>query len=238
MRSILPFVSVLALAGCNAAASEADPGPTASKSFALSGFDQVSLRGSDDVSVSIGERFSVTASGPQNLLDELELSVEGGVLKIGRKSRTGISFGNNPGAKVTVTMPAIKGAVLGGSGDMMIAAAASDGFDASVAGSGTMRVTGLQAAAVSASVAGSGDLLLGGAAKSIKASIAGSGDVQARDLAADTADVSIAGSGNASVRASQSAAVSLMGSGDVEVVGIDRCKVSKMGSGEVRCAKQ
>ena len=240
MRYAALAIPALILASCgHVESSAAESSPNGSRSFALSDFDQVALRGSDDVNVMTGKAFAVSATGPQSSLDQLEIVVEDGVLKIGRKSGSswhiGWSRNSDKGVKVMVTMPVIRGAKLSGSGDMTVDHATADAFLASLAGSGNLNVGNVQAKVVKLNLAGSGDLMIGGRTRLVDISSAGSGDVTAKALDAETAEISLAGSGNASVRATGSASVSLVGSGDVQITGTSQCKTSKLGSGSVTC---
>lgn len=240
MRHIILAVPALFLASCGHAESGgSDSSAIGSRSFALADFDQVALRGSDNVNVVVGKSFSVSATGPESALDQLDIFVEGGVLKIGRKSGSSWHIGwsrkDERDVKITVTMPSIRGAKLAGSGDMAVDRATADAFKVSLAGSGDLKVGNVQAKSVALSLAGSGDVEIAGRTGSIDISGAGSGNVMANALEAETADISLAGSGNVSARATGSASVSIMGSGDVAISGTDKCKTSKLGSGSVTC---
>lgn len=238
MRILAVALPALFLAGCGYSESNAaESSAIATKQFDLSGFDQVSLRGSDDVEVVVGKAFAVSATGPESVLDRLEIVVEGGVLKIGRKNSSWTGGWSDSGrhAKVTVTMPAIRGARVAGSGDMTVDRASGEAFSAAVAGSGNLKVGAVEAKTVELNVAGSGNLGISGQAQTVRLSAAGSGDIAAQGLKAETANVSVAGSGNASAQATASASVSVVGSGNVEISGTDNCKISKVGSGEVTC---
>ncbi len=240
MRYAALAIPALILASCgHVESSAAESSTIGSRSFALSDFDQVELQGSDDVNVMTGKSFAVSATGPQSSLDQLEIVVEKGVLKIARKSGSSWHMGwsrkGDKGVKVTVTMPVIRGAKLAGSGDMTVDRAAVDAFMASLAGSGNLNVGNVQATTVALDLAGSGDLMIGGRTKRVDISSAGSGDISAKTLEAETVKISLAGSGNASARATGSASVSLTGSGDVQITGTSQCKTSKLGSGSVTC---
>lgn len=240
MRRLFLAVPALLLVSCGHAESEASgSSATGSRSFALADFDRVTLRGSDDVNVITGKSFSVSATGPESALDQLEIVVEDGVLKIGRKPGSSWHIGwsrkGDRGAKITVTMPAIRGASLAGSGDMAVDSAATDAFKVSLAGSGDLKVGNVQAKSVDLNLAGSGNIEIAGRAGSIDISSAGSGNVAAGAVEAETADISLAGSGNVGARATGSASVSIVGSGDVAISGTDKCKTSKLGSGSVTC---
>ena len=235
MRNFTLILPALLLGGCGIAESTPS-GPSGTRSFEVSGFDQVELAGSDNVRVIAGPAFSVQATGPEKILDQLKIEVKGSRLIVGRKSRNWVAgWQSGEGALVTVTMPTIKAASLAGSGDMAIDRVETPEFQANLAGSGNLSLDSAQVEKLEANLAGSGDIILAGTAKTIDISIAGSGDVTAKELNATDARVSIAGSGNVDARATGSASISLLGSGDVNISGTANCKTSKMGSGEVRC---
>jgi Putative auto-transporter adhesin, head GIN domain len=213
--------------------AESTPGPGGSRNFDASGFDKVKLAGSDDVRVVIGPTFAVSATGPQKILDALDIRVEGGTLKVSRETRMW-SF-TRGSAVVTVTMPAIKGASLEGSGNLDVAQAKGAAFEASLGGSGNLSVGRVAVDALNINLAGSGDVKIAGSTKAIDVSLAGSGDVDASETAAEQASISIAGSGNVDARASRGASVSILGSGDVTITGTTNCQTSKLGSGNVTC---
>lgn len=233
-RLSLAVAAIALLAGCGSV--HAEEGPAGTRSFNLRGFDRVSLRGSDNVVVRVGAAESVTAKGPQKVLDRLEVTVVNGELRIGREKgwKLGWSSDETP-TVVTVTLPSLRAASVAGSGDMQVDKAQATSFDASVAGSGNLVIGSLQADAASISIAGSGDATISGQARSLDVSVAGSGDVSAQGMKSERAKISIAGSGDVKAQVSGEADISIMGSGDVDIVGKPRCRVSKMGSGDVNC---
>ncbi|UIJ45938.1 DUF2807 domain-containing protein [Sphingomonas cannabina] len=244
MRKVMIVLAALPLAACGSVAMGNDSGSKvsasgsgASRSFQVAGFDHVDLRGFDDVDVKVGPAFSVRAEGPIEELDKLDIRKDGTTLKVGRVNQNGFNWGDHhgKGVRVYVTMPAMKGASVAGSGDMTVDRVAGGDFDGSIAGSGNLTIGELGVNTADLSIAGSGDLKASGQAARMKVSIAGSGDVDAPGLKASTADVSIAGSGGVHANISGQAEVSLMGSGDVDLGPNAHCSTSKMGSGEVRC---
>jgi len=236
MVAPLVLVSACHVGGSSGGKSEAkSSGTKGNKSFALTGFDRVSLKGPDDVVVKVGPAFSVTAAGDTGLIDKLEIVVDGSDLKIGRKSHSGFSWSSGDrNVTITVTMPMIKAAAVAGSGDMDVDTVTGD-FAASIAGSGGLKVAQVTAPKVDVDLAGSGEAELAGTADSLSISIAGSGSVAAKGLRAKALKVSLAGSGDVAATADASADISLLGSGDVDVYGTAQCKTSKVGSGDVRC---
>lgn len=209
-------------------------GPT--RSYAVDGFSQIDLTGSDDVDVRAGTGFSVRAEGPADQLDRLRIAMDGDTLEIGRK-RKSFEFGSHNKVKVYVTLPRLTKATVAGSGTMAVDRIEGHSFEADIAGSGDLNIAALATDSAEVSIAGSGNMRAGGAVKALEASIAGSGSVDAAGLRAERAKVSIAGSGDVRATVTDAAEVELMGSGDVDLGAQATCKVSKMGSGSVRCGR-
>lgn len=236
--ALLAAVSLLATAcnfGDGAEAKDRDPGPEVARNYQVGAFDKVAVAGPYEVNVVTGGQPGVSAKGGSNLLDETDVVVEGGTLKIKPKKRNGIRWNwNNGKAVFTVNTAALHGASIAGSGGVNVDKVAGD-FDGDVAGSGDLKVGSIAGGKVKLAIAGSGDVEAAGKADSVELSIAGSGDMRTGGLASRTADVSIAGSGNVEANASESADVSIMGSGDVRIQGGGKCTVSKAGSGNVVC---
>lgn len=209
-------------------------GGGATRSYAAAGFTGVDLRGSDDVDVKAGSNFSVVAEGDPKVLDQLEIKVVNGTLRVGRKP-SNFNWSGDHGAKIHVVMPRLTSASVNGSGDLSIDRAEGD-FTGSVAGSGNLDIAALKASAADLSVAGSGDMTLAGSADKLTASIVGSGDIDGKKLTASGANISIVGSGSLRGVVKGSASVSIAGSGDVDLTGGARCAVNAVGSGEAHCS--
>ncbi|GAA0736097.1 head GIN domain-containing protein [Sphingomonas japonica] len=234
------LLAALPLAACGGNAASGEAGAAAAqggvtRDYPVRDFTRVELRGSDDVEVRTGGAFAIRATGDPASIERLEIKKVGDELRIGRKGRDGFRWrDDDKGVTITVTMPAIRGGSLAGSGDLTIDRAEGD-FDADLAGSGDLTVGALAGGAVRLSVAGSGALSAAGTADRLVLDIAGSGDIRAEQLRARTAEVSIAGSGDASAAVNGPAQVSLVGSGSADLGSAARCTVSKVGSGEARC---
>jgi hypothetical protein len=215
-------------------------GPTVAKNYKVGSFDQIEVGGPFNVEVRTGANPSVSARGPQKMLDHMVVEVRGGKLVIRPEREKGLfrsGWHFRDTVEVTVTVPMLRGAAIGGSGDIKVNEIKGDAFDGSVAGSGSLDVGKLDVQSLKLSVAGSGAAQArAGRAQSASFDIAGSGDIDAKGVQAQTAEVSIAGSGNVAANATNTASVSIMGSGDVDVSGGAKCSVSKAGSGDVHCS--
>jgi hypothetical protein len=244
MKRSIPVLALGAIAllgaGChfNGSAEARDAGPAVNRNFQVGAFDRIAVSGPYDVTVRTGGQPGVTARGGQAVLDETEVVVENGELRIRPRGRKNFrwTWGGDNQVRMTVTAASIRGATIAGSGGIDIDRASGGDFKGEVAGSGDLAIGAVEAGAAEFSIAGSGGVRAGGKVAKLDVSIAGSGDVDLSALTATDASVSIAGSGNVRTRATGSADVSVMGSGDVEVTGGARCSISKHGSGDVRCS--
>ncbi len=225
-------VALVAVAGLSAC-SMAEPASAADRRFSVGSFDRIRSTGSMDVKVTTGPAVSVVARGTQADLDRLEISVRDGALLIG--SKPGSWSWSREGVAVHVSVPALSGVVLTGSGGVDVNRMAAPAVELSVTGSGDLKVAAIDAPKLRASVTGSGDLAMAGRCGAGALSVTGSGDIDADALACQTLDISVAGSGNVSANASRTANVAVMGSGDVSVIGGAACTRSRRGSGEIIC---
>jgi hypothetical protein len=229
MRNLLCLTPLIMLAACGVGA--VTTGPAETRTFAVGAFDAVSLQGSDDVKVVTGATASVVASGPRDILDRLEIRVEGTTLKIGRKTENWSSgYSENAEVRITVTTPGIKAAALSGSGDMSVDRASGDAFNGSVSGSGDLDLRDIRVGHADLNLAGSGDVRVAGATKYVALSVAGSGDIDGSQFASDAVDVSASGSGGITMAATTRAKIASSGSGDVLIKGTANCAISKSGS--------
>ncbi|MBA3576421.1 MAG: DUF2807 domain-containing protein [Sphingomonas sp.] len=238
---ILAGVAVAAMLGACSQSRAQDGGANVQRSYQVGQFQQIHVAGPYEVQVRTGGSPSVSASGPEGLIERLVVEVKGDRLLIHPRRERNNWFagwrGSRGTAIIQVTAPALNAAAIAGSGGIRIDQVRGDRFDGSIAGSGDLEVGDLDVQQLKLSIAGSGDVRARtGQARSSRYSIAGSGDIDARGIRAETAEVSIAGSGAVSVQATGTADVKIMGSGDVNVSGGAKCNVSKSGSGSVNCS--
>lgn len=237
MRTAI-VAAVLALGACTSASreGEGDARPTAQRSFEVGAFHAVEVEGAHDVTVAVGGAPAVRAEGDAKALEELDIRVENGVLRIGSERRGWSPFNRNRrGVTIQVAAPALDAASISGSGDLRVDRVESEAFQGSVAGSGDLSIGALQVRRADFAIAGSGEIEAAGTAEEAEISIAGSGNAALDALRLRRASVSVAGSGDVRLNASETVNGEIMGSGDLVVQGGARCSVSKMGSGDVRC---
>jgi hypothetical protein len=236
MSAVRFSIAALALAACGGAALAAQSA-VIDRSYRVASFDKVASAGPNLVVVHVGGPVSVTARGPADMLEKMEVVVERGALQIRprREFRQHFDWRGIKPATFTVSMPRVSAASLVGSGDMKVDRAEGGRFDGSVAGSGNLDIAALRVANASLSTAGSGNLSARGDANTAELSVTGSGSIRARHLTSRTGAVSIAGSGDAELTARNTVDVSIVGSGEARIAGGAHCRVTRVGSGQARC---
>lgn len=175
-----------------AAASVLLLGTASAETRNLTGFEGVSAAGRFDVTVTVGNEYSVTITGPH--ADRLKTEIEDGVLKI--ESRNRPWFGDEPriNADVTITTPRLTSLVSARGAEVEASNINAQAFTLVAAMGGAVRAAGT--------------------CQRLDASAAMGGSLNASELRCATADVSAAMGGEARVFASQSldAAASMGGS--------------------------
>lgn len=204
--------------------------------YRVGDFDSLGLGTSAMVDVRVGPSWSVRATGPAEALARLRIEQDGRALSIRprdgwRNNRTD----RDRQVRVSITMPSLTSASIGGSGRMMVDRVTGDSLRASVAGSGTLALGTVAVGDLSVSISGSGDVSAAGRASQLKVKNSGSGRFAAPDLRASAATVSLAGSGRVRALVDGPATISLAGSGSVDLGPGARCTVRRAGSGRATC---
>jgi hypothetical protein len=226
----LMMVAALAAVGCGIYVD--GNGERATETRPLQGFTAVTSDGPLDVQITRGDAFNVEVSIDSNVLRDLRTDlIDGGAtLAIDLDGRF---FDIVSGPHVIVTMPALRHAVLNGSGSVNASGfEQTDPVTLEIDGSGSLTYAGDVPSAQVRSW-GSGDVRLHGTAGNLDARLDGSGAVDARDFPTTTANLSLSGSGDLSANVSGSAQVTLSGSGNVDLYGgavVERASISGSGS--------
>lgn len=214
------------------------------------GIIAIELSGPIDLSVRQGATASLTVSGEQRLLANVDTSEEGNTLHIGTK---GMLFHHRLPLRVDLVLPALQALEVNGNGDSAVKGFSGERFklqlygtgdvkfngrfrqlSGAVHGSGDLNLNGGDSDSVMLDMTGSGTITASGSSKLLQARLSGSGDLDARHLASGKVSLDVHGSGTATVFASDEADLNLRGSGDIHVHGSPaRRHVSRNGSGDV-----
>jgi hypothetical protein len=204
--------------------------------YAIRNFTRVALGTAAQMQVRVGPNWSVHADGPAAILATMRIERDGDTLKVVRrdpKARGDAALERQ--VRVTVTMPRLSAAALGGNGTIAINRVSGPHFDASVGGQGAMTIAALTTDAAEVSIGGTGSVVASGRVRDLKVSIGGAGSLRAPALHAAHADVSVAGSGTVLASVEGDASVSSIGRGTIDLGPRARCDVSKMGGARIRC---
>ncbi|MBL4838895.1 MAG: DUF2807 domain-containing protein [Kordiimonadaceae bacterium] len=206
-------------------------GSTAEQTRDVSKFNAVTLHGSIDVDVLVGEEQSVRVVADDTVIDKLITEVSMGTLKIKLKN------GYHSRIKkmhVYVTVPKLSGGAIHGSGDMDIKGPITGDFSFSVHGSGNGKIETVDASGLDLAIHGSGDLSIEGSCAEADVSIHGSGDISARGMKCVDVDIDVHGSGDVSIAATHGVEAAVFGSGDIDIYGKpDKVQSKVRGSGDI-----
>jgi hypothetical protein len=225
---------VIAILGAALIATSAS---AAERTYSVTDFDRIVVDGPFGVTVKTGPAVSARASGDQRAIDRIAVVVANRTLRISRdKSAWGGWPGGGEGrAEIAVTVPALAGAMLGGSGGLSIDRMTGAKLALSLAGTGALRVDRIEADTLALSLTGSGALRVAGRAKEATASQRGSGAIAGEELVVEDLKVSASGSGSVALAATRSATIVASGAGVATVTGPAACTVKSSGSGVVTC---
>ncbi len=228
MRGFIALASCAALAasisGCAVGSGE-----IVSETRAVEGFDEIDLRGTGEVRITVDGTESLAIEAEDNIIGHLTSGIRGSTLVLG------VDRPIAPTTEIiyTVTMMSLEGIEISGSGSVAVSEFATEGFLVDIGGSGSADVTEVVAASVSVRISGSGSVTIGGEAADLDLSISGSGAFDGERLEATSGSVDISGSGSATVNVSEILDVAISGSGSVQYIGDPSLAVDASGSGSV-----
>ena len=196
----------------------------------VSEFTGVKLEIAADIYITQADAFTVSVTGQQNIINELERDVNSGTWEV----EFDRCVKNYNELTINITMPEVEYLAISGSGTIY----SENTLDVNelymvISGSGDM-ILDLDASVVEAKISGSGQIKLKGETQRVDYKISGSGNYRAFDLLSNVVEVKISGSGDAEVFAKDFLEVEITGSGDVFYKGTPSSfNVSATGSGRV-----
>jgi hypothetical protein len=225
---LLSIAGLASLASCRG--SITGEGETLRQDRALSGFSKVTCEISSDVEISQGATFALAVEAQGNLQPVIKTDVKGDELVISTEK----DIHSDKPIRILITMPALDGAEVDGSGTMVVKDMFEPKhFDLELSGSGNFKGQ-FDAGEIESEINGSGDVMLSGRADRHKGQINGSGNIRAAGLDTKETKVVINGSGDAEIAASERMDVTINGSGDVTYHGNpEQQNTSINGSGRV-----
>lgn len=207
---------------------------TQSEKRDLRGFSKVAFALSGDVFISLGNTFSVELEGDRDYLREVKTEIVGDELRIRRDKW--FDSGNRR-VTVRITMPALEGISVSGSGRVTVNdPLRGDELDVAISGSGRALLRDVALGEVECSISGSGSLNIDGKGtiRELDLSISGSGGYQGETTGINVLEARISGSGSCNCYVKEMLRASISGSGNIFYSGNPKIDASVSGSGKVR----
>ncbi len=200
----------------------------------VSGFSEVAFAVAGEVSIDIGDKYSVILEGDKSYISEIETKVYGDELKIKREKW--FDSGNKK-VVVRITMPKLEGISLSGSGKVTVNDPLTGGdLDIGISGSGKAFLKEVALQDVECSISGSGSLNIAGSGTigSLEINISGSGDYLGEATRVGTLEANISGSGSCDCYVTDMLRAAISGSGNIVYSGNPKIDAAVSGSGKVR----
>jgi hypothetical protein len=203
-------IAALLVAACDDILdSEKGSGNVTTETREVSGFTEIVVLGSGEVTVDVTGSESLTIEAEDNIIPLLSTEVEGGRLELGAKS----SISPTEPIRYTITSADLEGVTISGSGDI--------------------RASGIDSGTFAVEINGSGSVTPTGTTSTLSVEISGSGEYAGTDLTATTGEVQISGSGDAVMNVTDELDIRISGSGNVAYLGDPDVSQSISGSGDV-----
>ncbi len=245
----IPFILLFILTGCTTAEGQV------TKVRTFSGIDGVSLIGSGDVSITLGNKEEIIIHAPADLIPYLLTEKKDGTLYIGKRKKGWKKFrrfnenvhydlvvkqinrisvsgsGDIDAEKLSGNKCSVK---VSGSGNIAVDQITSNKLKVNISGSGDIDIDNLSTDILGASINGSGDMNINGKTDELDVTVSGSGDFTGNELKSENVSIDVYGSGDARVWAAESLKIHVSGSGDVTYHGNPTVNSRVTGSGDIR----
>ncbi|MCB1183328.1 DUF2807 domain-containing protein [bacterium] len=170
-------------------------GDLETRSFALDDFDEIIIGGAFAVDVRLGDDQDVAVTVDDNLWDLLEVTVDGGRLRIDWTDPV------DPDDDCRIAITARRLVAMG------------------VSGAGEVRVHDFRGDEFAFKLSGAAELEMDGEVDRLVLQVSGAGDIDTRDLRAKHVKVRISGAGNANITATESLDAEVSGVGNIDYWG-------------------
>lgn len=223
---LLVAVSLLSSCGING------KGEVVSKSFEVAPFTGVTNGIAADIHLTQAATQSVEVVAQQNIINNLSLEVEDGILNIEFIKK---NVRHYEPININITLPVLSSLNISGSGNMNL----TNTFDScssvslNISGSGNIDAGFNASAKTYSTISGSGDINLSGFSPAHDITISGSGSIHAFPFHTYSTSVNISGSGSCELWADSTLSVVISGSGNVYYKGYPAISTTISGSGNV-----
>jgi hypothetical protein len=142
-------------------------------------FTTVANSGPISVRIEVGKAQSVTVSGSDDMVADLQTEVIGSELKLHMRHDSTTFNSHHDGLQVTITMPQLTAFTMAGAGETTITHMSGDSLDVRFGGAGSLKAEG--------------------SVKNLTLNVGGVGSIDTRELHADNANINVGGVGHVKV---------------------------------------
>jgi Putative auto-transporter adhesin, head GIN domain len=216
---------MIRLLGALALSLSATPAFAADRTFSVGSFERLRVDGPFEVRVTTGASPGARASGGRELLDRVDIDVNGTTLVVrmgsGGWGETPAKAGGTPPV-ITLSTPRLVSATVSAGARVMI-------------GAGVLSVAKADTDQLNATLVGTGQITLGGRASRARLLTNGPGAIDASALTVNDLIVRLEGAGETKASARYTAQVNSTGLGKVTVTGGAKCTIKAVVNGPVVC---
>jgi hypothetical protein len=227
---LLMLVAVFTAAACDAM-TVSGSGDLISETRQVGSFDSIDLSNVGEVVITQGGSESLSIETDDNIMERLEIKVQGGTLKLGFKN--GLTRFTPTKLVFNVAVDDLTSLAVSGSGRIKSEKIETRFLDVAISGSGAVVITDLTAGDLKADISGSGEIHLDGNVAAQDVAVSGSGKYVAGDLCSASVTVSVSGSGDATVCATDTLDADTSGSGSINYYGRPSVNSSTSGPGKI-----
>ena len=187
----------------------------------ISDFNSISVDYPADVIVKQGKQYAVKVEADDNLLPQLDISVQGETLHF-RNSESNWSKRVYPTEPVilTITVIDLRELNLPTAGRIDMDGLETESLDVSVSGAGEINLSDVNVDLIDFTISGAGKIFVEGEANDLKLRISGVGEFIGADLQSQYSNVRISGAGSATIWVERELEAHISGTGSIKYYGV------------------
>lgn len=223
MKRLLVAVAILgafvlvASCGMNVLRGE---GKKIEKSVTVDGFDQIDIGISSDINITVGDSYSVSLRGYENIINHISVGTSRNTLYVDYDLDDTWTV-NDGDLQVDISVPKLRGLTLSGAPDANISGKImGDRFKLDVSGASNIRIEDIDVNKFVADLSGASELeVKSGIVEVADFEISGAGNIEAFGMEAKSASTSISGAGSSELNVVERLDAVISGAGSVEYKG-------------------
>ena len=203
----------------------------------VSGFDRVALGGFGLVTITQGDRESLTIEADEDVMPRIEVEGRDRTLYLGLE-RKGWLQGlkrKKLAIRFDVSMVDVAGLTLSGVGRIDAPKVRSNSISVTVSGAGALEISELKANSIDVILSGAGSCEIAGEVESQSVVLSGAGSYMASELSSDTASAVVSGAGDVTMLVNRTLDARVSGTGSIRYRGGPTVRQRVTGAGSVRC---